>query len=392
MARPKKQIRLKQPVTLREKKIKNGNLSLYLDIYHKGVRKYEYLKLYIVPEVDQSAKIMNRQTREIAEKIRAERILQLQSHGIEHIEKAKRSRILLSTWLDQYTKEDSGISDATRHGRKMTQLRVNEYLKEIKGETISLCDIDKEFCLSFINHLKTSKHRNYNKEKKKAPTISQTTINYYQVIFSAALTKAVKEGIIKSNPFKQLEARQKVRPKNKEIEYLTIDELRTLINTDCGNPDLKVAFIFSCFTGLRKSDVKRLTNSDIKLTPDGVSRQIVIRMQKTKDTVIIPLSDEALKWLPKVEDNKIPIFNVPANQSTLSWHLTTWVKRAKIEKHITFHCARHTFGTMLLTLGTDIYTVSKLMGHKSVAVTEVYAKIVDSKKIDAMVKVDDYFK
>lgn len=392
MARTKKPLKIKQPVTLRETKLRSGNISLYLDIYHRGERRYEFLKLYLIPEVDQASKMLNRQTREIAEKIRAERILQLQSFGIDKIDKAKRSQILLSNWLDLYVHEDTDIKPATRHGRKMTCMRVNQFLEDTNRQTIALGEVDKDFCLEFIKYLKASAHRNYNAEKNDAPTISNTTINYYQVIFSAALTKAVKDGIIKQNPFKQLSMKEKVQPRNKEIEYLTKEELQKLINTDCGNPDIKVAFMFSCFTGLRKSDIKRLTYRDIRKTPDGKSEQIHIRMKKTDLPVIVPISEEAKKWLPPMKDIDSPIFNIPDNQSTLAWQVSRWVERAGIDKHITFHCARHTFGTMLLTLGVDIYTVSKLMGHKSVAMTEIYAKVVDSKKIDAMGKVDDFFK
>lgn len=391
MARAKKQLKIKQPVTLRETKLKSGNISLYLDIYHRGVRKYEFLKLYLIPEVDQASKMQNRQTREIAEKIRAERILQLQSFGIDKIDEAKRSQILLSTWLDLYVADDVKIAKATRHGRDMMRQRVNEYLKDTHRESITLGEIDKEFCLEFIKYLKSSTHRNYSAENNDAPTISDTTINYYQVILSGALSKAVKEGIIKVNPFKQLDTREKVQPKNKEIEYLTTEELKKLIATDCGNPDLKVAFLFSCFTGLRKSDIKVLTYNDIRQAPDGKTLQIVMRMQKTDITVIVPLSDEAMKWLPEKKESDTPIFKVPDNQSTLAWRLNSWVKNAGIDKHITFHCARHTFGTMLLTLGVDLYTVSKLMGHTSVATTQIYAKIVDSKKIDAVSRLDKIF-
>ena len=106
--------------------------------------------------------------------------------------------------------------------------------------------------------------------------------------------------------------------------------------------------------------------------------------------VFIPLSDEAKKWLPKPGGYQEPFFNLPA-PSTICLILSNWVKAAGINKHITFHCARHTFATMMLTLGSDIYTTSKLLGHNHVATTEIYAKVIDKKKFESMSNLDRMF-
>ena len=136
---------------------------------------------------------------------------------------------------------------------------------------------------------------------------------------------------------------------------------------------------------------KENDHKDIYLSPGGKTRYIYTEMVKTGGTVSVPLSAEALRWLPTVEDDDALLFRVPQNASTLGRHLSQWMKSAKVDKHITFHGARHTFGTHMLTLGADIYTSSKLMGHSNVKVTEVYAKIVDQKRVDAINLMDNMF-
>ena len=103
MARPKKQVKLKEPIKIRFKSLADGNKSIYLDIYYKGVRKYEYLKLYLVPEINPVCKEQNKQTMAVAERIKAERIKALQGHGIQDWETVKQGSMLLTTCCLLYT-------------------------------------------------------------------------------------------------------------------------------------------------------------------------------------------------------------------------------------------------------------------------------------------------
>lgn len=201
----------------------------------------------------------------------------------------------------------------------------------------------------------------------------------------------MREGLIPANPVKMLDLKERPQPKEGDKEYLTIDELKRIVEAPCPSSELKTVFRFACFTGLRISDVRKMTNKDIYLSPDGKTRYIYTEMVKTGGTVSVPLSAEALRWLPTVEDDDALLFRVPQNASTLGRHLSQWMKAAKVDKHITFHGARHTFGTLMLTLGADIYTSSKLMGHSNVKVAEVYAKIVDQKRVDAINLMDNMF-
>ena len=114
-------------------------------------------------------------------------------------------------------------------------------------------------------------------------------------------------------------------------------------------------------------------------------------MQKTQKLLNVPLSKEALDCLYPKDYADEPIFTLPAGASNIERNLTKWMQNAKITKHITYHCSRHSFATMMLTLGADIYTTSKLLGHANVNTTSIYAKIVDQKKIETVGLVDNFF-
>ena len=146
----------------------------------------------------------------------------------------------------------------------------------------------------------------------------------------------------------------------------------------------------SCFCGLRFSDIKGLKWESIFCDSGQYRLQVV--MQKTKAPIYLPLSSEALKWLPmrngKGADEKV--FSLPSN-ARVNDLIKPWAEAAGITKHFTFHTARHTFATMMLTLGADLYTTSKLLGHTDVRMTQVYAKIVNKKKDEAVNLVNGLF-
>lgn len=389
MGRPKKTLKIKEPVHIREMKLKDGNLSLYLDIYHKGVRKYEFLKLYLVPETDFAAKAMNAQTRKVAEKIKAERILALQNHGIDDWNNIKRSSMPLTTWLTEYENETANLALSTVLLRKKAHAKMNEFLMSIHRPTLALDELTKELCKDFVAFLRNASHNCY--KDKTAATISQNTAGTYLSKISAALNKAVQEGIISVNPFCLLEARERIQQKESDREFLTKEELQRAIATPAYNDNVKRAFLFSCFTGLRLSEIRSFTPSKIHLYPDGKTRYVETIMEKTHKKVVVPLSQEALKWLPETLQEDQPVFTLPVTASNISKIIACWMRDAGIDKHITYHCSRHTFGTLMLTLGSDLYTTSKLMGHSNIRTTEIYAKIVDQKKIDSIALLDKLY-
>jgi len=386
MGRPKKQVKFKEPVRLREKTIKGGNKSLYLDIYNKGVRKYEYLKLYLVPETTTEAKLRNKETMKLAEQVKAERILALQSHGISDWESIKKSSMPMVIWMEkEYEHPPRVLSPSTQNWRKQTRKIFGKYLDSIHKPTLSLGEVDKTICRGFITFLRSAVNRTTGKD-----TISGTTAHQYMTEFGTALNYAVREGYIAKNPLRDIPASEKIPRDDKEREFLTIEELKTLINTPWVREDIRVAFLFSCFTGLRLGDIRKFSPQHIYKSADGSMEYICMDMNKTKHDVIIPISDEARKWLPEPKGRDIPFFPLP-HHTTICWNIERWVKKAGIKKHITFHCARHTFATMMLTLQSDIYTTSKLLGHKHVMTTEIYAKVIDKKKVESMNLLDNMF-
>ena len=386
MGRKKKEIKMKEPVRIREKRLNDGNVSLYLDMYYRGARRKEGLKLYLVPEVNAAARQQNENTRKLAEQIKAQRILDIQQQGLVNWEDVKKSKMTLSAWVAEYTAEECGLSPASMRSKRNAQARVEEYLLYIGKPDFALADVDKDFCKGFIAFLKTC---TFNNGKK---TLSSTTCRIFMSRLAAALNKAVREGLIDRNPFKLLETKEKPQKQNAIREFLTIEELRTLIATPCRYEIVKKAFLFSCFTGLRYSDMLTLKWSEVHKAADGKTLYIEHEQVKTKNRVTIPLSDEARKWLPRRTKDVDTVFHqLRITSTTVEVVLDEWMQEAGIQKHITYHCSRHTAATLLLTLGADLYTVSKILGHKSIRMTEIYAKIVDKKKIETMNLVNNLF-
>ena len=386
MGRKKKEIKLKETVRIREKKLSDGNISLYLDMYYKGIRKKESLKLYILPETSPIIKMQNANTRKLAEQIKAQRILDIQNCGLVDWDSVKQLHITLIEWMVKFSQGDAAVTEGSKRTRRNALARVEQYLNYIGEPDLELKNVDKEFCRGFIAFLKTCK---FNNGKK---TLSNTTCRIFVNIVTAALTKAVNEEIIERNPFKQLEAKEKPKKDESTREFLTIDELKLLMATPCRLDIVKRAFLFSCFTGLRYSDVKSLLWSEIHTAADGKTLYLEHKQVKTKKNVTVPLSEEALKWMPKKQKGKDKVFHqMQITSTTVEVLLDEWMKAAGIQKHITYHCSRHTAATMLLTLGADLYTVSKILGHSSIKMTEVYAKIVDKKKVETVNLVNNLF-
>lgn len=386
MGRKKKEIKMKEPVRIREKRLNDGNVSLYLDMYYMGARKKEGLKLYLVPEVNAAAKLQNKNTLKLAEQIKAERILDIQQHGLVNWENVKKGRMTLAAWVEKYTKDENGLTPASMRSKRNAQARVEQYLLYIGKPNLALKEVDKDFCKGFIAFLKTC---TFNNGKK---TLGSTTCRIFVNRLAAALNMAVREGLIDNNPFKLLDAKEKPQKKSAMREFLTIEELRTLIATPCRYEIVKKAFLFSCFTGLRYSDMMALKWNEIHKAADGKTLYIEHEQVKTKNTVTIPLSNEALKWMPRKSKDSERVFRqLRITSTTVEVVLGEWMQEAGIQKHITYHCSRHTAATLLLTLGADLYTVSKILGHQSIRMTEVYAKIVDKKKIETMNLVNNMF-
>lgn len=209
----------------------------------------------------------------------------------------------------------------------------------------------------------------------KKGTISHNTAASYFSIYRAALKRAFEEGYLISDISGKVKS---ITQQEGHREYLTLDEVNMLAKTDCDNPVIKRAALFSILTGFRHVDIKNLTWRNIRC--DGDRYTITITQQKTKVAVTKPIPLQAYLLCGNRGADDTQVFEGLPDPSWINRPVNRWVKAAGITKHITFHCFRHTYATLQLASGTDIYTVSKLLGHTNVATTQIYAKVVDEKK------------
>lgn len=358
MGRRKTIVKAKEPIRLRLKKLKNGNKSIYLMAYDasKGVNNcysYEHLGLYLVPEVDEAARILNKNTMNAANAIKAQRLLDYANGkaGIKKPDKGKK--ILLIDWLKLYAakKEQLGQSKSNAVTIKNVMLHLVKY----KGDKITMDRVDKTFCEGFVLYLvngKTIGTRNPKKsgEHKEKP-IANSTARLYFNTFVTALNEAVRDGIIGRNPANQLKKEEKkpLSRSGNDRGYLEIDEVKKLMNTPCNDEQTKMAFLFACFCGLRLSDIKDLKWKDIKSGEDGT---VVSKIQvKTQQSIIVPLSANALEWLPDRGDSKGEdfVFTLPSHFS-INRSVKKWARDAEIEKNVTFHVSSHSKFFYLLNI------------------------------------------
>ena len=379
MARPRKINKAKEPIRLRMKDLSNGNKSLYLDIYRAGKRSYEYLKMYLIPETDYNAKMQNQATLTAANAIKSKRIIEMINSEAGIKQEADTPKVYLLEWMETYME-----SQAKRGKKDRSQIKkAIDILKAYGAETVTMDMIDKPFCQGYINYLTTEYH-------PKGKTVSNFTIHTYYQVVNGALNAAVRADILRENPFNKISSSEKIHKPESKREYMTIDEVRSLIKTPISNEDVKGAYLFSCFCGLRISDIKGLTWENVYC--DSGQYHLEVMMQKTKSPLYLPLSSEALKWLPERgnKSGKEKVFKLPSSAG-INKLLKTWAQKAGVSKHITFCTARHTFATMMLTLGADLYTTSKLLGHTDMRTTQIYAKIVNRKKDEAVNLVNGLF-
>lgn len=349
----------KELVTLRERPMKNGGVSLLLDYMVDGVRQREFLKMYLVPEHSTIDKLQNQETRKQALAVKARRTLELQGGAYNLSTRSHLAGLPLADYVEKVEQE---FRNAGQVQYAKTLASIKGWIRKY-GKAVPLGRVDKAYLSGLIDLMRGD--------------LAQSTVAHYFSSLGSVLNRAYRDNLIPFNPISKMARAEKAQAPESMRAYLTMDEVQLLASTPCRRPEVKQAFLFSCFTGLRLSDIMKLDWSMIVDAPNG-GLQVQERQQKTGRIVYVPLSDNALVWLP--ERRKAgKVWPLPTD-GAVGRNVVRWAKEAGLAKRVTFHVARHTYATLLLTYGADIYTVSSLLGHKSVATTQIYAKIVDEKK------------
>lgn len=363
-------------VKLRQKPISDGRQTLYLDIYPPIIHpetgkptRRDFLGLYLLDKPKSPTdKLHNKETLQLAENIKAKRQLEIQSGNYGFLVSKKEPVSFLEFYKSLRDKVKSDSSNfANWHHSYST-------FEAFAKRNSSMDKIDEDFCNDYREHLLTA---HINKTHKK--TLGQNTACIYFEKFKTVLREAYKLELIK----KDINAKVKAIPRvDSHREYLSLEELQLLSQTSCSLPVLKIAGLFSALTGLRFSDLKKLVWSELKYS-QAEGYYISFRQKKTKGIETLPISEQAYQLLGDRGEPEESVFSNLNYHGGFTMHLERWIKATGITKKISFHSFRHTFATLQLSLGTDIYTVSKMLGHRELKTTQIYAKIIDKSKREA---------
>jgi len=366
-------------IYLREKKVGNGKVSYYLDIYHNKMRWYEFLKITVSKahptEQDKEKKRLVQEIR-----IKRENELIVQDNGL--IDRGKRKTNFI-VWFENYINNKPNTNT-----HRSTALA---HLKTYMGSRpLPFTALTPQWIKEFTNFL--------------LKKVSNNTARCYLMDMFTALEDAVRQDIMPFNPFRKIEKHERIRQQNVFRQAFTLEQLQHLVETPCKiHPQIKQAYIFSCFTGLRWSDVNKLRWSEVivKQIDDKEEYFIYFEQEKTEGIEYMPVSDQAVDILKECkkeleEGNDKSPYVFPCvkeyddkNQlmyKIVNRALKKWAKKADLDVKLTFHTGRHTFATNVLENcpDGDLWTVSKLLGHKNINSTQIYAHVRDKKKASAV--------
>jgi integrase len=342
------------------KSAKQTRYSIYLDFINNNTRKTEYLKLFLNCTIQLSTQ--DKQTLKYAQEYRDQ-----------------KEREFLKNQNDfQLVNFDNEINvfefiEAFGQGkaRLPTYLGLKNHLKKFHGDNLKFSDIDKSFCEGFRDYLDG--------------VMGQMTVKTIFSAFKAVINKALKDEQIFKSPCKDII----IKAQSAKREFLFQDEIVKIVNFDTPYVDVKNAFLFSCFTGLRLSDIQKLTFEEVK---DGY---LYFRQRKTGDIDRMLLTSDANKIILQqrklLKSSKL-VFNSLLSKSQLTRKLQSIIIGCGITKKITFHCGRHTAATTWISAGVDIFTVQKLLGHRDIDATMIYAKLIDKKRDEYVQKMPELMK
>ena len=374
-------------VEIKERALKGENRGLYLEYYEKGFRKRENLHLYLIPEDAPNAKGINKRTYLKAMAVRSDRILNPPEFG----KKPEDGIDCTTTWLewcDDYIRYSASCGNgrsAMQH-KNSVRKRIGEYLDRIGRTDILLKDVTTEVISGLYDYMRND-YRNPGQIKVRDGRLADYTLRHFGETVNALFNKALREGRIGYNPLRGLNTLERFHAPDKHREYLTPEELKLFLAVETTTETehhVQTAFGFSCMTGLRLGDVRRLRWGDIK--PMGEGWAVSIVQQKTGNPVTVPLNGLALSLLPpRPENDDENVFRLPGKSGKVTKYVRSIRDKAGITgKELTFHCSRHTAATLAISAGAELYSVSKILGHRNLVSTQVYAKVNLEKKIEAV--------
>ena len=371
-------------ITLRQRLLPSGRTTLYLDYICNGKRRVESLKLFLEPETSRADKQKNRETLKYAETILAKRKVQIQNKEFG-FKQDFADETNFYEYYDALCTQRLGKESRGNWGNWLSaRQHMLKYDPQLKKRKFS--EIDARWVQGFKDYLEKDAYAwgcDFRERIKDHPLSRNSKLSYFNKL-RACINQALEERIISVNPMLGIEG---FKAEEGKRMYLTIDEVRLLAQTPCPYPNIKRAFLFSCLTGLRRSDILKLTWGEVQ-EQSGFTR-IIFKQKKTGGQEYLDISPQAAELMGKRGKNDENVFTDIHSPSCTNDTIKLWVANAGIRKEITFHCGRHTFAVMMLDLGTDIYTVSKLLEHRELSTTQIYAKVLDKNKQAAVARIPD---
>lgn len=365
-------------IQIKERTLKDGNKSLYLEYYLgyertadgriKHIRKKENLNLQLYKKpCNPLQKKANKENLELAEKVLIKKQAQINENLIDIFSSKKLNQNLV-----KYFEKIKDTKTSSESLKKHWINTINHLKRFCNPEHTTFKQVNESFVTRFKEYLMNHKE------------IHNNTASGYFEVFREGLKKAFKEGILKESPARNVKGIKKTDVKR---EYLTEGEIQSLASTECDNEKMKRAFLFACLTGLRWCDIYKLKWNEIEINNDKY--KLVFRQQKTKGLEYFPLSKQAIELLGEPKNTDEKVFQGLKYTTDGYYRLQLWGQKAGIKKPLTFHMARHSFATQLITQGVDLYTVQKLLGHRFLRTTQIYAKIIDEKLNEAVNKIPE---
>ena len=351
-------------VKLRKRKNADGTTSLRLDIYKDGRRTIETLKHL---QLDKPSNLVDRENNkekiQQAEAISVKRAAELEANNYDmDIDLGKKTivTIWMQSYVDSYSKKDKRSMQSVLN-------KFSKFLSTLRKPNLTFGELQPLMIEDFVEYLEKD-------------SIGEGARSYFNR-FKKMIRHAYRKRIMKNNVLDFVERKATGKARKKDV--LTLDELKLLSEIPLNNPEIKRAFLFTCVTGLRWCDIKELKWKNINIK----DRMLSLTQSKTSEEVTVPLNDTAIKLLGTPGKPIFKIFELPSSNGC-NKTLKAWVERAGIQKYITWHNGRHSFGTNLIFNEVDILTTSKLLGHNSLRHTQRYVNIAAEMKEKATNKIN----